>query len=75
MIQAAIDAEGGGGNGKAAPENNARSWRYREILEVGYEYRKDLQISHQTGAQLKALPFQMIELMNRFRHPSPHQNM
>jgi hypothetical protein len=74
MIQTAVDAERRSGNSEAAPENNAGSWKYNEIIEVA-KYREDLQISHQTGAQLNALPFQTIELMNRFRHPSPHQNM
>lgn len=32
-------------------------------------------ISHQTGAQLMALPFHTMELTNMFKQPRPAQNM
>lgn len=34
-----------------------------------------LHISHQTGAELIALPFHTTELMKKFKQPSPDQNM
>jgi hypothetical protein len=39
--------------------------------EKKIDNKRNIQISHQMGAQLMALPFQMMELMNWIRQARP----
>jgi hypothetical protein len=65
--------EAGRATGRARMKREARTRMSKFALLKCYVHY--LQISHHTGAQLIAFPFQIMELMKKFKQPRPVQNM
>jgi hypothetical protein len=71
LVETAINAEGSRRNseGSPDPEFGGCGGGMRDKRKI--DNKRNVQISHQMGAQLMALPFQTTELMNWTRQAMP----
>jgi len=70
LIETAIDAEGSRRNSEGSPNPDFGGWEgMRNKKKI--DSKRNVQISHQMGAQSMALPFQTMELINWVRQATP----
>ena len=74
MVKTTIDAKRRGRN--CHRHTNVKLGSYLRLVirfhsHLTHKKTDNSQISHQTGAQLIALPFQIMELIKKLRQPNP----